>query len=118
MLITWLCLLLMSYSLCQVNCKNPKPVEVKQSRSLMAYARRYWIFARKCPGYLKRFVIWIWKHIKFGVQCEPIENQKIRCITKGGAKKVITETQWKRIPPSLRNRLLKKTTTTPPVSTT
>ncbi|CAI6344975.1 unnamed protein product [Macrosiphum euphorbiae] len=112
MLFTWLCLILMSYSLCQVNCNGTKPVEVKKSRSLMVNARRFWNFAKKCPGHLRRFAVWIWKHIRYGIQCQTIEN-KIRCGTKG-AKKDITEKQWKKIPQALRNLLLKKT----PVSTT
>jgi len=54
-------------------------------------------------------VVWIWKHIKYGVKCQTIENKQIRCRTKGGAKKIMTERQWIQIPQTLRKLLLAKT---------
>lgn len=55
-------------------------------------------------------MIWMWKHMKYGIQCKPIENDsKISCRTKGGLKKVVTLRNWYKTPKTIRRRFVKKT---------
>lgn len=54
-------------------------------------------------------MIWMWKHMKYGIQCKPIEIDMISCRTKGGLKKVITQRNWYRTPRIIRIMIVKKT---------
>lgn len=93
-----------------------KAKKVKITRSIkdsfVFHTQRFYSFMKKSRGYLKRFLNWVKKHIKYGIQCTEYGLNQMKCRTLGGLTKVISMKNWKRIPPFLRKRWTKTTSTT------
>jgi len=93
-----------------------KAKKVKTSRSIkdsfVFHTQRFYSFMKKSRGYVKIFLNWVMKHIKYGIQCSKYGLNQMKCRTLGGLTKLISMKNWKRIPSFLRNRWTITTLTT------
>ncbi|XP_022165723.1 uncharacterized protein LOC111030502 [Myzus persicae] len=116
MIITWLCVFFMTFNLCTVYSEETiKASKVKIIRSIKNsvafHTKRFIAFMRRCPSYLRRFLIWLKKYAKHGIKCTAHGLTHMKCTTMDGLNKVISNKAFKRIPSFIRKRWTKTTLT-------